>query len=237
MNRFKLLCGATIVLALLVFAIAPQLQAANQGGNDVWNKKTTMNFTQPFEIPGGKTLPAGTYVFRLLDSPYDREIVQIFDENQTHIYATVLTIPNRRLTAPNETVIRFQERASGAPQALKAWFHPGDRMGHEFVYGRARAIELARLTNEPVPAIPQQYEAQLVAPAEPAGQAPAESLAQAPITIVEPSGHEATVTEVAEFAPPANLPATAGSLPLIGLIGLMLLCAGLVFRIITRQNA
>ncbi len=49
---------------------------------DESDKLTVFTFSQPVEIPGGKVLPAGTYAFKLLDSPGDRNIVQIFDKNQ-----------------------------------------------------------------------------------------------------------------------------------------------------------
>ena len=37
-----------------------------------------VTFNHRVEIPGGKVLPAGRYVFKLLDSASDRNIVQIF---------------------------------------------------------------------------------------------------------------------------------------------------------------
>jgi hypothetical protein len=61
---------------------------------DDWNKKTVVTFSQPIEIPGGVVLPAGAYIFKLLDSSSNRHIVQIFNQDQTHIYATILAIPN-----------------------------------------------------------------------------------------------------------------------------------------------
>src|SRR4029079_12606649 len=65
-----------------------------------WDKKTTVTFSAPFEIPGvdAQVLPAGTYVFKLLDSASDRHIVQIFNKDETHLYSTILAIPNYRLT-------------------------------------------------------------------------------------------------------------------------------------------
>src|SRR6476660_8176704 len=64
-----------------------------------WNKKTVVTFSAPVEIPGvgAQVLPAGTYVFKLLDSQSDRHIVQVFNEDESHIYATILAIPNWRL--------------------------------------------------------------------------------------------------------------------------------------------
>src|ERR1019366_10268554 len=48
---------------------------------DPWNRKTTMTFSGPVEIPGVHlkgwgVLPAGTYVFKIMDSNSDRHIVQ-----------------------------------------------------------------------------------------------------------------------------------------------------------------
>ena len=49
---------------------------------DDWNRKTVVTFSGPVEIPGVHlqgwgVLPAGSYVFKILDSQSDRHIVQI----------------------------------------------------------------------------------------------------------------------------------------------------------------
>src|SRR5689334_3915175 len=74
-----------------------------------WDKKTTVTFSGPVEIPGvdAQILPAGTYVFKLLDSASDRHIVQVFNKDETHVYSTILAIPNYRLQATDKTVITF----------------------------------------------------------------------------------------------------------------------------------
>ena len=56
-----------------------------------------MTFSAPVEIPGVHlkgwgVLPAGTYVFKILDSQSDRHIVQIFNADETQCYATILAI-------------------------------------------------------------------------------------------------------------------------------------------------
>ena len=84
-------------------------------------------------------LPAGTYVFKLLNSSSNRHIVQIFNKDQTKIYATILAIPNYRLQPKDKTVITFNESVKGAPQAIRAWFYPGANWGEEFVYPKAKA--------------------------------------------------------------------------------------------------
>src|SRR5215510_4179440 len=140
MNRIKVVT-TIFCLSLAALAFSASVKA------DAWNKKTFVTFSQPVEVPGGVVLPTGAYVFKLLDSASNRHIVQIFDEDQTHIYATVLTIPNYRLQVTGKTVITFVERAAGEPQAIRAWFYPGDNFGQEFVYPKRRAAELAQITD------------------------------------------------------------------------------------------
>ena len=85
------------------------------------NKQMTVTFNEPVKIPGvnAQVLPAGVYVFRLLDSLSDRHIVQVFNKDESHIYATILAIPNYRLRAADTTPMTFAERAAGDPHAAR----------------------------------------------------------------------------------------------------------------------
>lgn len=229
MKLFKIFSGI-VILALLAFLATPGTRA----DNEVWNHKTTLTFSAPFEIPGGRVLSAGTYVFKLLDSRYDRDIVQIFNADETHIYATILAIPNHRLQAPENTIMNFEERAAGSPEAIKAWFHPGETWGHEFVYPKARAVELAKLTNEPVPSMAAEVPPESNAPAPTVKEQSIATLEEAPLTAEEPSGQELPITRA--FAPEvASLPKTASSMPLVGLIGLLSLASALGLLIVTKR--
>src|SRR5208337_1948553 len=86
----------------------------------------------------------------ILDSQSDRHIVQIFNKDETQVFATILAIPNYRLKVTDRTVVTFRERPAGEPEALRAWFYAGENFGEEFVYPKARAVELAKETNTPV---------------------------------------------------------------------------------------
>jgi hypothetical protein len=110
---------------LAALAFSPSVKA------DDWNKKTVVTFSQPIKIPGGVVLPAGAYIFKLLDSSSNRHIVQIFNQDQTHIYATILAIPNWSLNVTDNTVITFGERVAGEPQAIRSWFYPGAKSGQD----------------------------------------------------------------------------------------------------------
>jgi hypothetical protein len=197
---------------------------------DDWNKETVVTFSGPVEVPGvgAQTLPAGTYVFKILDSQSDRHIVQIFNQDKTHVFTTILAIPNYRLKTTDKTVITFRERPAGQPEALRAWFYPGREWGEEFVYAKSRAVELAKETNEPVLATPIEL-----------ASAPIEALKTAPVEAIDPKGERVELAQVVEPPPVAAaepLPQTASPLPLIGLIGLLTLGAGFTVSAFSKRS-
>jgi hypothetical protein len=115
-----------ICLMLLGTFFVPKSRA------DESDKKTIVTVNGAIQVPG-KVLPAGTYVFKLLDSN-DLTLVAIFNANETHLITTVQGISDSRVQTPDKTILQFEERPSGQPEALKAWFYPGDNSGIEFVY-------------------------------------------------------------------------------------------------------
>ncbi len=171
--------------------------AALPAGADQWNKKTTVTFARPVELPG-IVLPAGTYVFKLADSNSNRRIVQVFNADESQIFTTILAIPNYRLTPTDKVVMPFDGRAPGNPEALHAWFHPGDNFGQEFVYPKVRAAEIAETT----------HELALSADVKPA-ERPRESVKE-PVVAVTP---EKKQVEIAQEVQPAPLVAQAAPAP------------------------
>lgn len=176
---------------------------------DQWNRKTEVTFSAPVEIPGVHltgwgVLPAGTYVFKILDSQSDRHIVQIFSKDEKTVYATILAIPNERLRATDKTVITFRERAAGEPEALRAWFYPGRTSGEEFVYPKAKAIALAKATNTPVLFTPAEMPVEVAEPSKLAAAPVVEELKRAPIKAIRPTGEEVELAAVVTPPPPAS---------------------------------
>jgi hypothetical protein len=202
---------------------------------DQWNKKTVLTFSQPVEIPG-VVLPAGQYVFKLLDSLSDRHIVQVFNADENKVYATILAIPHYRMTPADKTVILFEERSGDSPQAIHAWFYPGENYGQEFVYPKRRALELARANHQPVLTAE-------VMPMETASQ-----LENTPVVTITPENTEVQVAEIeppaVKAAPPpiavespmpapvAELPGTASPLPTIALLGVFALGAAWLVKFV-----
>jgi LPXTG-motif cell wall-anchored protein len=226
--------GTGLCVTVLCLLVAPKAKA------DEWDRKTVITFSGPVEVPGvgQHVLPAGTYVFKILDAEPDRHIVQIFNQDESQVLTTIIAIPNLRLRATDKTVITFRERPAGEPEALRAWFYPGHEWGDEFVYPRSRAIQLAKETSGPV----------LSTPVEIADSTP-EALKTAPVEAVNETGNTVDTATVVE-APPApaptvtaapvltaSLPKTGSDLPLIGLAGLLALSGGLVLTGLLKQSA
>jgi hypothetical protein len=219
--------GTGLSLTVLCLFVAPSAKA------DDLNRKTVVTFSGPVEVggSGAQVLPAGTYVFKVMDSPSDRHIVQISNQDETHVFTIMLAIPNYRLKATDKSVITFQERPAGQPEALKAWFYPGREWGDQFVYSRPKAIQLAAETNENVLSTPAVQ-----------ASAPAEDMKTSSVEAVNPMGETIDTGQVVEAPPtemaavtqapepvPAvatSLPSTASNLPLIGLVGLLMLGGG-----------
>ena len=186
---------------------------------DEWNKKTVMTVNEPIQVPN-KVLPAGTYVIKLLDSPSDRHIVQIFNADETQLQTTILAIPNYRIQPTGKTVFSFWETPPGQPKALRAWFYPGDNFGQEFAYPKSAAVQIAAVSHQQVPTT------EAIQPAE---------LPQAEVTQTQPEPQQVAQAapppqEIAQAAPPEptpapepvqELPKTASPYPLIGLAGIL----------------
>jgi hypothetical protein len=211
-----------LTLSLLGFVSASNARA------DDFNKKSILTFSQPFEIPG-KVLPAGIYVFEIADTVGDRHIVRIFNRDRSEVIATVMTIPNQRLTSTSETVIKFGEVPAGSPEVMRAWFYPGNTIGEEFVYSKRRAAQLAKASR-------------IIVPATTVDVASADDLKTARIVAVTPEQKEVAVTTAIQTTPAPTaaarttrveetgqsarlndrkqLPKTASALSLIVLLGL-----------------
>src|ERR1700681_4525714 len=140
----KQLVLAVASIGLLGVAIAPSARA------DEWNKKTILTVNETIQVPN-KVLPPGKYVIKLLDSPSNRHVVQIFDGDESHLLTTILAIPNYRLQPTGKTVFGFWETPPGQPKALRAWFYPGDNFGQEFAYPKSAAVQIAASAHAPVP--------------------------------------------------------------------------------------
>jgi hypothetical protein len=237
-----MLCLGVLVLSVPLVAKA-----------DEWNKQTIMTFNQPVEVPN-MVLNKGTYEFRLLDSASDRRVVQILNADGTHLYENVLAIPAYRVEPTGRTVVTFEERAEGAPEAVATWFYPGDNSGVEFVYPKVNSFGLtAKETTTPTtPPIVASYEASKPAATAPQTNATAAAqakpatfpsakpepvkVAQATTTQPKPAASTTTTAVGSQKETPKQLPKTASRLPLLVVLGLLSLGGSASIHVFGKQS-
>ena len=120
------------------------LCVAAPGRADVWNERTELRFSAPVMVPGA-TLPAGTYFFELANALGARHLVRVRDA-ENRVITTTQAIPTRRTETSGDIVVQFNPTEAGAPPAVKSWFFPGERTGHEFIYPEQQARQIAERT-------------------------------------------------------------------------------------------
>jgi hypothetical protein len=125
---------AALAVSFMSSALVPALKA------DPLNKKTEITIDQPIAVEGTVLLP-GSYVIKVLDSPGDRSIIQIFDAETDHLINTILAIPAYRVIPAEEDTFEFYASRDGQPKALHTWFYPGDRNGFDFPDSRSLAAQ------------------------------------------------------------------------------------------------
>src|SRR5260370_20236810 len=194
-NRLRCLALAAVSAALLNVVPAPTAIADEQ------DKKTIVTTNAAIEVPG-KVLPPGTYVFKLLDSSSNRNIVQIFDKDEKRLYTTILAVPDYRLQPPDKPLIQFEERAANSPEAIKAWFYPGDQYGQQFVYPHKRATELAKQNNGKVLSMSDDMAKHMKTQSTSASDASVQSLQKADVAGVYPTGAPVDLEGVIRSKPP-----------------------------------
>ena len=141
MARMTLIVTALAIALVAVFAGTTTAQTDTRD-------RTFLTFSGAVEMPG-VTLPAGTYVFKLADTP-SRNVVEVWDREEKHMVGHWLFVQAERPDVSQDTVVMFKETAAGTTPAVHFWYYPGERIGKEFVYPKAQAVKLAARTNQRV---------------------------------------------------------------------------------------
>src|SRR5262245_12614572 len=115
--------GAALGICCLALALIFLTPSLTRG--DEWNLMTKFTVSHDFEVPG-MVLQANTpYVMRLHDSPSTRNVVQIYNADQTKMLTMFMAISAQRLEPTDKTLFTFTEMQPGFPLPIKEWFYPG----------------------------------------------------------------------------------------------------------------
>lgn len=242
--------SAAVLISCFVLALVFLAPAVIHG--DDWNRATRFTINHTFEVPGTVLQADTPYVIRLLDSPSERHVVQIFNDDQSKLLTTFIAISDERMQATDNTVFTFFETQPGWPVPVKEWFYPGRTIGLEFIYGKEQlstiALHMRTQTIQTAEVSKSENTAVLEKPSvtEPLPTEADEQPAEQPTQIAQNDNSSLkTDTDVDREKPsetPAateetkELPRTAGELPLIALIGLLSLGTGLGVKVISAKS-
>jgi len=112
--------------------------------------RSEVTFYQQMQVPGG-VLEPGSYVFTLTHSASGGYIVNVFNSDETEIVASLSAAANLHLKQPQDGRFVYWETLQGWPQAVRAWFRPGDNLAIELQYSAEEATVLSAVINQNVP--------------------------------------------------------------------------------------
>src|SRR5512140_2033473 len=114
-------------------------------------------FTEPVDV-GGTILQAGTYRIEVVRLDENRNMLQVKSEDHMKLYTTVLSVPHDTVAGEvmPETRFVYFPAAAGLPRVLRTWYEQDRSRGHDIVYPKARALELAATLKQPIIAIPTE---------------------------------------------------------------------------------
>ena len=131
-------CGAVLLGGIAYAAVSAQ---------GFYDYRTYFTVNRAVELPGGRTLQPGKYVFRQVNSSADRHIVQVLDEDEVKVFATILAVE------PRDEALIFADAPASAPRPIRYWYHSRRAvgpLGYEFVYPKEQATRIANVTNQRV---------------------------------------------------------------------------------------
>jgi hypothetical protein len=94
--------------------------------------------------------PHTRYVIKVLDSPSERHVVQIYNDDESKMLTMFMCPADERTVPTGKMVFTFIETQPGYPMPIKEWFYPGHLDGLEFIYPKKQARQIAAHAVEPV---------------------------------------------------------------------------------------
>jgi hypothetical protein len=127
----KFLLTASVLVLAAGFACSFQAYGM---GESSW--PTQITFLEPFQV-GDLTFSAGTYKFYLTDGPITRNVVMIYNVDNSRWEGMVMGVHDMRMDTGTGSGFQFIDARDGMPQRLEYWFYPGWKRGIKFIYSDA----------------------------------------------------------------------------------------------------
>ncbi len=123
-----------IVRTVCGIALLGVLATTSTGAIPNAHRTTYFTFPKDVSLPG-VTLPAGNYVFEVLNPDTSADLVRVMNRQRSKTYALQFTRAIQRPASSGlRPTITLGEASKGAPQPIKTWFPQDDTIGREFIY-------------------------------------------------------------------------------------------------------
>jgi hypothetical protein len=99
------------------------------------NRHTTyFTFNRTVQLPG-VALPAGTYIFEVVNPNGGSDVVKVVSRDRKQLFLMRLTrFTYRPQRGSLESTVTLGETATGHPPTVKAWYPHSETRGREFIY-------------------------------------------------------------------------------------------------------
>ena len=97
-------------------------------------RTTYFTFSGAVQMPG-VVLPAGTYIFEVVNPNSSSDVVSVVSRDRKKVYLMQLTrFVERARTGNLKATIALGETSAGNPPPVKAWYPQFETRGREFIY-------------------------------------------------------------------------------------------------------
>jgi hypothetical protein len=178
--------------------------------------ETSFKVDERTMVPGAVLEPTMGYVLKVLKSDSDRHVVQIFNEDGKNMITTFLGVSDDK--SGTQTGFSFMDSEVDGDKVVREWFN-SEWGGLKFVYSEQEARRIGQHSSEAV----LWTNNRITADSRDMGSIQVSS------TQPQDQSRSGSLGELARNDT-ADLPRTAGELPLLALTGLVFLTAGLTLR-------
>jgi LPXTG-motif cell wall-anchored protein len=236
MVRKLFVCASTVALLTWCAGIASAQYA-------IADREARFTFARGFALPD-TTLPAGRYLFRVADSNATGNFVQVYSADRAVLHGTYMAVPSERHGTPERSQVHLVTIPSKGVPAVESWSDPSVGSRLEFVYPSAEASEIARATGRTDDtvgdraAVSDSASARVEAPVETIADASVAQQSSSPAAAQEPApAPQPPADAPAAMTGPSELPQTATPMPLVTLVGLISMSAGVGLWWLRRRRA
>ncbi len=133
-NKEDRMLAQKLIRTLFGVTLVGVLATSSIGAIPNANRTTHFTFSKAVQLPG-VALPAGSYVFEVVNPETGGSVVRVASRDRSKTYLTQITLPVVRPQSRDmQPRIVLGESPAGQPPQVTSWFPDGEMLGHAFIY-------------------------------------------------------------------------------------------------------